>query len=70
MSVFLENLKATGFMALALFLVLIYYIITESPSSSSSPTISGGKSVRKIASSILNVDIVKSGYKAYKKIKG
>lgn len=32
-------------------------------------TTSGGRALKKIASKILNMDMIKGGYKAYKKIK-
>ncbi len=52
--------------AITLICFTIYAHFFSEPSS---PTTSGGKALKKASIAALNIDLIKSGYKTYKKIK-
>ena len=55
----------TMIMGVVLFIIL--YLYAYSVGDSSSPTTSGGKALKKATIAALNMDLIKSGYKTYKK---
>ena len=56
--------------AITIVAIIIYAIYAHFSYDPSSPTTSGGKALKKATTAALNMDLVKGGYKAYKKIKG
>ncbi len=56
-------------MIMGVVLLIIYAIYAHFSYDPSSPTTSGGKALKKATISALNMDLIKSGYKTYKKIK-
>ena len=52
--------------AITLICFIIYASLFSEPPS---PTTSGGKALKKATIAALNMDLIKSGYKTYKKIK-
>lgn len=54
--------------AITLICFIIYaHFFSESPTQQK--TLAGGKSLKKLTTAALNMDLIKSGYKTYKKIK-
>ncbi len=56
--------------AITIVAIIIYAIYAHFSYDPSSPKTSGGKSLKKATIAALNMDLIKSGYKTYKKIKG
>jgi hypothetical protein len=54
-------------MIMGVVLFIILYLYAYSVGDSSSPTTSGGKALKKATIAALNMDLIKSGYKTYKK---
>ena len=56
-------------MILGAIVFAIFVIWAHLTGDQSTTTTSGGRALKKIASNVLNIDMIKGGYKAYKKIK-
>jgi hypothetical protein len=56
-------------MILGAIVFAIFVIWAHLTGDQSTTTTSGGRALKKIASNVLNMDMIKGGYKAYKKIK-
>ena len=56
-------------MILGAIVFAIFVIWAHLTGDQSTTTPSGGRALKKIASNVLNMDMIKGGYKAYKKIK-
>lgn len=53
-----------------LILIIVIIILLVLGGANSAGSLIGGKSLKKATSMALNADLIKGGYKAYKKIKG